>query len=522
MPTSTELQKAPYDKRTTRRAVTAAESAAFAAMGNEVSRPTARYRSLDALRALPRALMGGTEAMRAAGEQFLPRHAAESAESYKMRLESATLYNGFEQTVGAQAGKLFAEAVVLNDDVAPELQALAENIDGQGRALTPFVYDMMKEAFVDGISYILVDAPSLSQAATLGDQRAQGSRPYWTAVLASQVIGWRTESVNGQQMLTQVRITEETQEPKGEYGEETVQRVRVLEPGSWEVWRRTQDPSSRTDHYVLESAGASTLNYIPLVPVYTNRTAYFEGEPPLRSLAELNREHWISSSEQRYALTFSRFAMLSVAGVDEQTTEIVVGPNKVLRLPAGATAQYIEPSGAAINAGLQDLQAIEQRMTHAGMQIRVEQAGQVTATAAAIDSAESNAALKAVAHALEDAIEQALQMTADYLGLMSGGSAEVYDEFAEPPPQGTVGELTSLSTLSKISLPTLWYELKRRRVLSEDFDPAAEFERIMIEQAMYSGMAPEQESAPEATPNEEAPPDGAANPDATEEGDSED
>ena len=60
----------------------------------------------------------------------------------------------------------------------------------------------------------------------------------------------------------------------------------------------------------------------------------------------------------------------------------------------------------------------------------------VTATAAAIDSAESNAALKAVAHALEDALETALQMTADYVGLGEGGGVEVYDEFAEPPPQG--------------------------------------------------------------------------------------
>jgi hypothetical protein len=316
-----------------------------------------------------------------------------------------------------------------------------------------------------------------------------------------------------------VRISEETTEPKGAYGEEVVRRIRVLEPGSWEVWRRVHDEQSRVDQYVLESAGSTTLGYIPLVPVYTNRVAYFEGEPPLRSLAELNKEHWISSSEQRYALTFSRFAMLAVSGVDDQTTDIVVGPNKVLRLPAGATAQYIESSGAAINAGLQDLQAIEQRMTHAGMQIRVEQAGQVTATAAAIDSAESNAALKAVAHGLEDAIEQALQMTADYLNLSSGGSVEVYDEFAEAPPQGTVGELTNLSTLSKISLPTLWYELKRRRVLSEDFDPAAEFERIMMEQMMYSSAPTAEEEAPpgESTPDEEAPPDNAANPDATEE-----
>lgn len=497
-----QRRKAPYSRQELLAALT--PSASLAA---SVATPSARYRELDELRRLPRALMGGTRAMRAAGEEFLPRHAAESPESYDMRLKSATLYNGYEQTVERQTGKMFVKPVVLEDDVPPELEVLTENIDAQGRALTPFAFDLTKHGMVDGVSYILVDMPPARPLATRADQIIANARPYWVLVTAAQLIGWRTSIVAGKAMLTQARIRETTCEESGAYGEQEVERIRVLEPGRWELWRRVKGAK---EEWALEDEGVSSLPYIPLVPVYVNRTAFFEGEPPLRTLAELNQEHWISSSEQRYALTFSRFAMLKVTGASDEAVDIVIGPNKALLLPSGADASFIEHSGAGINAGREDLASIEQRMASAGMLLRVERGGEVTATAALIDSEETNAGLRAVANGIGDSIEQALQVTADYLGLKSGGSVQVYDGFAKAPPQGSVTELTSLSTLGKLSLPTLWEELKRRQVLADDFDPEVEFQRLMIEQAM---MAPEP-ALTELGSEGKPPPDGAASPDA--------
>lgn len=511
-----ERRKARYNKAATSAAVRAAEQGAT--NPGAVAKPSSRYLALEALRALPRALMGGTDSMRAAGVTYLPRHAAESDESYRMRLEGTTLYNGYEQTITAQTGKLFGKPVVLDDDVSPELETLAENIDGQGRALTPFAFDLMKEAMVDGISFIYVDMPQVVEGATMADQRLFGARPYWVILCASQIIGWRSENVNGSQQLTQLRIKEETVEPDGEFGDKVVQRIRVLRPGAWDLYEQ-RGSNANTSVWVLVQSGVSSLDYIPVVPVYTNRVSFFEGEPPLRTLAELNREHWQSSSEQRYALTFSRFAMLKVTGVDDSTKDVVIGPNKSLRLPAGADAAFIEHNGAGVGAGLEDLKAIESRMASAGMQLRVEQAGQVTATAAAIDSMETNAGLRAVAHGFQDALEQALQMTADYLGITNGGSVTVYDDFARAPPQGSVAELTTLSATGKISLPTLWDELKRRHVLADDFDPEVEMERLLIEQAMSMpepAPPPPEGASPNEPPPPEEPVDGAANPKATE------
>jgi Domain of unknown function (DUF4055) len=470
----------------------AAVLAATSAEG--VAKPSRAYEVGAAKRALPRALMGGTTAMREAARTYLPQHPAESDGSYVLRLAGTTLYNGFAETVTSQAGKFYGEPVILGENVPPALVELCENIDGQGRALTPFMVDATKEGFVDGLSFILVDYPQVVEGATMADVRRAGARPYWILVTAAQLLGWRTENQNGQQVLAQVRISETDEEEDGEFGSKVVQRVRVLEPGRWRLYERREINAQGDKRWMLAEEGTTSLPYVPLVPVYINRTGYMEGAPPLRTLAELNQEHWISSSEQRRALSFARFAMLLLKGFGsaKDNPGIVVAPDKILYGSVDADAKYIEHGGAGIEAGRKDIEDIERRMQTAGMELRVENAGTVTATAAAIDSAETNAGLKAVAKGIEDSIEQALQITADIMRLPTGGEVEVNDDFGANVIAGNVSELSLLRSGGNISQPTLWEELKRRGVLDEDFDAdkeqvllAAEVEQQMEQQQAY-------------------------------------
>ena len=443
---------------------------------NSVAIPTARYEELAAKRALPRALMGGTKAMREAGEKFLPRHPDEAQASYDMRLKSTTLYNGFKETVTAQSAKFFAEPIVLKDDVPPRIKELADNIDQQRRAITPFCHDLAREAFIDGVSFIFVDMPKLPPGATLYDQQQAKARPYWVLVCADALIGWRSDPTTGD--LLQARIRENVVLPDGAFGERIVKRVRVLEPGAWTVWELRKVENRTEEVWVCIEEGAASLKRIALFPFYTNRVGYMEGEPPLMALAELNREHWHSSSEQRRALSFLRFAMLKITGVMGGPTgdkKISIAPDKILTLPVGADAAYVEHSGAGIAAGQADIDAIETRMASAGMQLRVDQSsGNVSATEAAIDSAETNAGLRAVAKGLTDTIALALQADADFLGLPNGGSVDLFDDFANAQIPGTVSELQGLVTAKIVSRPTIWKELKRRHVLDEEFDDKQE------------------------------------------------
>src|SRR5690349_8717797 len=83
-------------------------------------------------------LMGGTEALRAAGETYLPRFRAESEQNYLDRLGRSTLTNYFRRTVESLVGKPFSKPIVLGDDMPPELKTMAEDIDRQGNNIDVF------------------------------------------------------------------------------------------------------------------------------------------------------------------------------------------------------------------------------------------------------------------------------------------------------------------------------------------------------------------------------------------------
>jgi hypothetical protein len=295
---------------------------------------------------------------------------------------------------------------------------------------------------------------------------------------------------------------ESVSRPVWAYGDQVVQRVRVLLPGGYEVWAPVTTNTTVQQWQMVES-GTTSNSTIMLVPVYTNRVGFMEGEPPLSALAELNSEHWLSSSENRHALTFLRFAMLAFTGYSqEELNTVEVGPDKGIAVPPGGDVKYIEHSGKGIEAGFTDLDKIEKRMETAGMTVRVENAGSVTATTSAINIAESNASLRAIGKALEDSLAEALQYTADLLGLPQGGTVSVYDGFASKPT-ATVDELIKLRATSNISRATLWELLKQQAVLPADFDDAAEAALLEADTtidmgALFNGMQDRQAAGPQA------------------------
>lgn len=423
-----------------------------------------------ASRKLERALMGGTNEMRAQGESFTPRYDGEDVESYKIRLNCTFLFNAFAEAVRSSAGKVLSRDVILNDDVPGEIAALAPNIDGQGRNLTAFALDAFVDAMSDGLSFIFVDFPEIlgqfDKPPLLSDQIAQNARPYAILYKADQIIGFKHANIEGFEQPTQIRIHEIVTEPSGDWGEIQIEQIRVLNRGSFELWRENDK-----DEWVMFKEGRTSLTYIPIVPFYTHRTGFMTGTPPLKSLAELNLEHWISSSDQRKALTFARFAMMVFTGV--QTGAIQkVGPDVVVEL-AEPNAKWgkIESSGSGIADGRLDLEALENKMQHAGMTINIQDAqGNITAMAAAINSDDVNAPLMALAGALEDTLDQMLQIFADYLGLPDGGSATVNKQFGRRKSTATVQDFILLGNAGYLDGQTILTELKQRGDLSEDLD----------------------------------------------------
>lgn len=424
------------------------------------SMPSAAYTRMSGKWELPRALMGGTPAMRMLAYKFLPRHPAESGRHWHARLQRSVLRNFFRRTVQSLTGKVFARPLTLGEDVPPRLRELMEDIDLTGRNLHVFARDVFADALVHGLSHILVDYPRIAPGQTLADERALGARPYAVHVKADQVIGWRVEDGSGRPRLTQLRLRESVVEGDGAFGEQTVERIRVLEPGAWTLWQ--QDPDG---DWAVVDRGRTSLEEIPLVTVYTGRVGMLEAEPPLEDLAWLNLEHWQVRSDQRNALNVTSFPILAAAGWTKDDGQVEFGPNKFLTTadPAGKF-YYVESGGAHLAAGRAELEALEEAMRLFGLQF--ETRATPTATGRRIDAAEGAAPLQAWALGLADAVEQMLVYFARWEGLEDGGSVSLGGDLV-PLDTGELEALVRARATGDLGRTAFLGELKRRGVLAE-------------------------------------------------------
>jgi hypothetical protein len=423
---------------------------------------------------LARALLGGTRAMRAAGKQYLPKWPNEEEDAYACRLATAVLFPAYKRTVFTLTGKPFAEPVTIGDDVPAQIAEWLKDADLRGRNIDAFAADVMQSALGYGICGILVDFPKAEGIKTVADERKAGLRPYFIQIHPWQVLGWRDEYVAGAWVLTQLRLLECVDEPDGAFGLKKVEQVRVLTPGAWQVYRQ-----SDKKEWMLFDEGTTTLKTIPYVPVYGERCEFMVGTPPLIEVANLNVAHWQCASDQQTILHVARVPILAVIGVDDEKFELTVGASTAVKIPTGGDMKFVEHSGKAIEAGADELEALEERMRQAGAELLVLRPGKITATQTAAENAVGMCALHRIAQNLEDALDQALQIMAMWVGEQSGGHVELFKDFgAASLAEASTQILLDSASAGKISDETYFSEMKRRGIVSPDIDWQDEKKRI--------------------------------------------
>lgn len=372
------------------------------------------------------ALWGGTRAMRKAGTTYLPQEPGEETEDYKNRKARTTLTNIFKKTVTTFAGRLFEDEVTILDQ--PELDDFVENVDLEGRDFHRFSHDLARFALRDGMRYILVDAPVAADVKTKADEQAQNIRPYFMEIDRRNVLGWKSKTVGSQRVVTQFRILEKAEIGDDEFSSKEVDQIRVIEPNIIRLYRKNQQGD-----WVFHEEIPTSIDFVPIVPVYADRQGYMGSVPPLMDIAWLNVEHWQKSSDQSNILHVARVPILHWAGYkpsyDEEgkSTELVVGPNTLAKSASeSARLEYVEHSGAAIEAGRQDLLDIEDRMTALGAEYTSpKKSGSITATEKAINESGDISELSAFSQNLKDSLTVAMGMVTKMMGTKFTGSVSL-------------------------------------------------------------------------------------------------
>jgi hypothetical protein len=443
------------------------------ALGDDISQPLPPYTDARRVMRLPKALMGGTEAMRKEGHEYLPMETGESPPKYEARLRRTVLLETYSRTIEKLVGQIFKEPVTVSDENTEDQKEWFKDIDRQGNDLTVFFTRQMKIGIHEGATFWLVEYPP-SPGKSLADHKRVGARPYLVKVDPDQVIGWRYTQTNGPAKLVQLRIREKHTKPKGLYGEEVVHRVRLLTPGAWEVHEESNGEwGIAIDDDGNEMKGTTNLDYIPVVCLFLGEMASeMTCRPPLLPLAHLSATHWQSSSDQRNILHYARMMTWFGKGLNaDDDGNILMGANRVITSDNEyGDLKVVEHSGAAIGAGRQDLEDLKTEMALFGLSLMIGKTGTVTATEKGIDKGENDSALYTWVRSLNSALSRTLKIMCDYVNQEPTGHIRANDDFSNWLSDEDSALLINAFEANLLPRETVIQELIIRGVITQEID----------------------------------------------------
>jgi len=455
----------------------------------DVNDPNSAWENMEPHWVLIENLLGGSYQMRKRHRDYLPQEPRELDEAYDNRLARSVCPPYYQRLERMLAGMLTRKPVRLND-VADVIREQLFDVDLQGNDLNIWTYETARKVIRYGHCGVLVDAPA----------DANG-RPYWVTYTPRDILGWRTELIDGQQKFTQLRLLEKVVEPEGDYGETIVEQVRLLTPGAFEIHRKNNDGD-----FQLFDEGSTTLSEIPFSVAYSNRVNLMESRPPMEDIAELNLKAYQCGSDLSNQLHISSVPLLAFYGYPQTSEEVSAGPGEAIAFPSEGRAEYIEPSGKSFDAQYKQLDRIEQQINELGLAaILGQKLSAETAEAKRIDRSQGDSTMQVVAQQMQDMIDNSLIFHAQYLGNNSAGSSFVNRDFlaARLDPQ-EIGSLLQLYTAGTITQETLLKQLHEGEVLGDEFDVEEELEAT--QQASLIEVDQPLEEEEEAEPEESAEP----------------
>jgi hypothetical protein len=378
---------------------------------DKANTPHIEYEKLEAKRKPFRAVVGGTDTIRATGKEYLPMYPAETPDDYTARLHASTIDGivlGGRETL---TGSVFDGEIDL-DKVTVDKTWL-ENVDNKGSHLNIFAREAFSASF-EGFSLILIDMPN-EQVKDAAEERTRGIRPYLSLYHAADVINWRwvINPNTKQRELALLVLREVTSESKGRFLSEDVTRYRVftVENGrvAWELWKEGKDKD-----VVLEETG--TFAKITTVPV--SIIGDFCDDPKL--LVESRLEIKAYQKESSFdVIEYLSIPMLMMVGRDNTETAPPYGASAYLDVPIGGDAKFIGIDAKGHESLKETVIQIKDYI-RARVNYLIESTNDKTATEVVTQDKNKQARLITWSDELKDAIETAL----DYMSMLTGGKPE--------------------------------------------------------------------------------------------------
>ena len=381
-----------------------------------------------------KAVTEGTDYLRTNSETFLPLEPREDYDAYLARVNRAVFSPFTQRLIRAATGLVLRKPITLTGDPY-WTEMFKMDVDGRKSDLDEYARRLLMCSLTYGQSHILVDYPAPSGAVSLAEERQQNRSPYWIAVDPNNLYGWRLDRESNYGNLIQVRLGEKAVLPDGQFGEKVFDQVRVIEPGSYKVFRKKEQieemydvsdgssagsfeaGSSDKDYKQVES-GEFSLGEIPLVTIYSGKTDNLVSKPPLLDIAYLNIAHFQRQADLIHSLHVASQPMLVMEGYDDQTKDLAISVNYAMATQPSNKIYYVEPASSAFEAQSAEIKELQMQMATLGISTLSQQKFVAeSADARRLDRVDTNSMLAMVSMELEQKLQKAFNLSADYVGI---------------------------------------------------------------------------------------------------------
>ena len=381
-----------------------------------------------------KAVTEGTDYLRTNSEAFLPLEPREDYDAYLARVNRAVFSPFTQRLIRAATGLVLRKPITLTGDPY-WTEMFKMDVDGRKSDLDEYARRLLMCSLTYGQSHILVDYPAPSGAVSLAEERQQNRRPYWIEIDPNNLYGWRLDRESNYGNLIQVRLGEKAVLPDGQFGEKVFDQVRVIEPGSYRVFRKKEQieemydvsdgssvgsfeaGSSDKDYKQVES-GEFSLGEIPLVTIYSGKTDNLVSKPPLLDIAYLNIAHFQRQADLIHSLHVASQPMLVMEGYDDQTKDLAISVNYAMATQPGNKIYYVEPASSAFDAQSAEIKELQMQMATLGISTLSQQKFVAeSADARRLDRVDTNSMLAMVSMELEQKLQKAFNLSAEYVGI---------------------------------------------------------------------------------------------------------
>ena len=370
-----------------------------------------------------RDVLAGEDAVKVAGKKYLPRLESQSDDEYKAYRARAAFFNASARTAEGFIG------VVCRRPPFIKVPAASSAI---GKALGEFINDadMLGTTLANYGQTVVTELIAVGRAGTLVDWEGEvENRVYVSRYIAEDILNWKTERINGRNLLTLVVLHEvraapatgvraalATGEKDDEFETDFVEQIRVLKlvagrgqgVGSKkkrlfecqvEIWqllpvgRRTgQKPGGKKEWRLVETRiplrRGKPLPLIPFVFHGPRNSLPEVCKLPLGDIVFVNLDHYRLDADYKHGMHFTALPTAWVSGFDKSATLRIGSSTAWVTETTGATAGFLEYTGQGLTTFERAMDRDERLMAVLGARL-LEGQRRVGETAQAIELRQS-------------------------------------------------------------------------------------------------------------------------------------